>query len=433
MREYAAAEERHAAAVRASADAAAHHDIEKADQATAAADAAQDEMDELRSLIAQLRREWSNIRGSCGLPSDIGNQDPGASPAQSSGSSPSGGSGGGGRGASGGGGGGAGSGSSGSNTGSAGGGNTGETSGTLEYEWLVIPPPNGAANRRQGFGVLLGRHIAARKSLRLALDSIDHPALLRDSVGVVSSRTLQPNPAPADASPILRTGLEAVGFLEREVADLQDYRVDYGRYLGALDARNTAAATDQANATIELMKDAINSANESTARFSLTAKALEAVLAPEASLPSGARKHFRPSIAPSLEQELESAGLTSSDVAHVIDDMKSTRPDQIDASLGRSARQIAADFLVANALSASGKWPRPPELPELDGAYAMAMAAVARRVPDHTEAAATQAGTSAGGVSSHSSGAAWIVGGAAALLLIGGGGFSWARARRRSS
>jgi hypothetical protein len=305
---------------------------------------------------------------------------------------------------------------------------------------MRVVAPNDSAHRAgiKGLGVLLGRLFAARRELQLALDSLDKPGLTHDSLSTARSRMPQLVPVQQqDISPAAHKGLEAVAYLDRETADLLDYRVDYGRYLGAMAARDTDSAREQANAMQRLIDDATNSAHEAATRWADVDDVLHASLSPpRARSPKDRPARFAGSVNPELGRELRNAGLPAADAAELTKELTAMSTAEIAKGLRQVTARMAADSLVHQRLADAGSlgnWPRPSELPELDAARATAMAAELRLEPNANGASATQAGTASGELSSHRNVPLMALAGAAALVVLVGAGVYWLRAPRRDS
>lgn len=366
MQAYAEAQARYDAAKKAlSADTA----FDDKSRDTGAMNAAQDEMDALRHEIAGFRSEWNNIRGDCDLPGDIG-----SGPPQSSG-------GGGGAGGGGGGGGGAGGGGGG---GSAGGGGasspgSGKGRGTtvdLLLTWSTLQKlakDTAKTHGTKGFGILLGREFSLESQIQRTLDDVQHPPIRTDSVGVVASEKPNSPELPSDISPVARSGLEGTAFLEQELAHLHNYIVDYGRYLGAAQAKDTAAAGEQMRAMTKEAVDAINAATSAAAKLSETDKQLIEILS--SALGSGATitGAFHASLNPDLDQELRASGISASDLSALNDSLRAITPADAKTDLSAAKGRLAADSAISQKLSdkrSFAKWPVRPEQFALDHAAA---------------------------------------------------------------
>jgi hypothetical protein len=227
-----------------------------------------------------------------------------------------------------------------------------------------------------GLGFFLARDMAAQARLDSALAKASNPSPLRDSVRVGSIPQPLPIAIPTNASPVARSALDASASIEKEIADILAYAIDYGRYLGALEAHDTAAESAQAESMTDLLHDAIPAARNAAMQRSETDRQLLAML--DSILQPTRGKIAPPPIAdmtPELASELSAGGMSPAGIAAINAKMKETNADSASAIATELRARIAVDSSIAHAIDSAGsgaKWPEPAEIGTLEHAYTLA-------------------------------------------------------------
>jgi hypothetical protein len=408
------------------------------DKAEADENATQTEMDTARADIAVILNSWRGIQGPCGLSSSpaVGGEPPSADAA---------GAGGGGGGGSSGGGGGGGGGASGAGSGAvgAGGGAGGGAKPATTTDFLIDlgafarPKDTTRMRKMKGLGVLLARDAAAQADVQAALVHIDQPPLRRDSLGTVRNRAMSSDDTlPTDISQLARTGLDAVSLLEREAADLVAYIIDAGRYQGALEAHDTAAAHAQADAMKNLAGDAFDAATTSVLKRHDVDQQLLALLISSLPQTAKASKPLNPVVNPELEEELKEAARSPSEVAPLESSIHTRSPATLNADIASLKARLAIDSAILHDIDSAtrtgARWPMPAELGELDHASIVARNisnAIDAGGPPPTLAQANSPPVEAqANTGSLTSGKLWV--GILVLLAIGIGAYALRRRRR---
>ena len=341
--------------------------------------------DEVRLEIADLRGRWRNLESSCGSLGPLGG--PESSPGSNKGS-PGSNKGGASSAASG-------AASGGASTVASGGGLNPvpprpRPIGGVNAVLLVVHPPRPgvAPHLPPGLATMVVRHPIASAHLNDAWQHVAD-AVPRSDIHVKARVKAESVPIPRDVSDIGRFGLSALAQLEREAAALDAYTHSLGRFLGAEQKGDKAAMARQAALMLKFAATATDAAY-AAARGRLQAEHLILVELERRQaavrrnpggwaeeLPKGGNVSER-EVPMQASRELANAGMRDRGPRDLAQAINALNPASIDSQIDTLRASVTANSVMGQALARAGnviRWPRPPDLPQLENAELTAHAA----------------------------------------------------------
>jgi hypothetical protein len=183
------------------------------------------------------------------------------------------------------------------------------------------------------------REQRAQTALAAAWSRVAQPAATTDYDRATTAQVTQ-QPNPEEASPAVRAGLAAVAAQEQEAAALDAYAAGSGRYRGAMQAHDTAAAHQQAAIMVALIDGATTVARTGAQREADAFRLLDSERVADSHAPTSTTPMTGPTTGDvttaqdDLPSALAAAGATPDEAKRILDDVHSLAPRSPESGSG---------------------------------------------------------------------------------------------------
>jgi hypothetical protein len=187
--------------------------------------------------------------------------------------------------------------------------------------------------------------------------------------------------APKGEIPAASAALDAIYAREGEIASLDAYAVSYGRYLGAVRAKDATAMSRQADAMVTYSERALAAARVAAAGLADAERGFAELLSTlqrevtsrpggwSEALPQALREWKSPADIPAeIRTQLTESDIADGDAAILCEAMREIKPEDMDRAIAELVAKTTATDMVRQALKAAqsdATWPEPPDIDAL--------------------------------------------------------------------